>query len=424
MKNKKIFTIGLLILLALCIVYVKFNHKEENNNNRTELEGEISFVSNRVDKKEELNKLIEEFEKKYPNTKVNLELIGDLGEILQRRANVQELSDVTIIPPSIGQNEYHKYFLSIDDLGFNDDNIYNYSLGLGYDKKLYGLNTSITWSGIIYNEKVFKQAGIEGGPKTKKDFFEACEKIKKLGVIPFAINYKQSWCVGQWLDTISFNFDEEMINNLVFTEKNIFDSGLGEALDFVRGIYVNGYSEEDLINYEWQQCKNDFKDGKVAMVLFGSDLKYQFEDLGMDIEDIGMFPVPETKTININGDYKLGVAKNTKYPNLSKTFLKFLFENDRYSKAVNIMSPMKNNKENIKSFDELESFQQKIIIQGEVVKEQTKEEIETYEIFDNLRKKTGLNYSFVQEYITSDSIETLKSDRNEKWNEIRKNIQQ
>ena len=424
MKNKKILAAGLLILAALCIIYVKFNYKEENSDSKIELEGEISFLSNRVDKKEELNKLIKEFEKKYPKTKVNLELIGDLGEILQRRANVQELSDVTIVPTTMGVDEYSKYLLPLDDLGFSEDNLYNYSLGLGEDGKLCGINTSITWSGIIYNKKIFQQAGIEEVPKTQKDFFEACEKIKKLGITPFAINYKQSWCVGQWLDTISFNFDEDMTNNLVFTEKNIFDSGLGKALDFVRDIYVKGYSEEDLIDYEWQQFKNDFKDGKVAMVLFGSDLKNQFEDLGMNSEDIGMFPVPETKTINIHGDYRFGVAKNTEYPNLSKAFLKFLFENDRYAKAVNIMSPMKNSKENIKSFDELKSFEQKIIIQGEVVKDQTSKDMKTYQIFDSLRKNAGLDYSFVQEYITSDSIETLKTDINEKWSEMRKSTQQ
>ena len=86
MKNKKILIVGFLILLVFCIICLKINYKENNSGNEIELEGEISFLSNRVDKKEELNKLIEEFEKKYPNTKVNLELIGDLEEILQRRA--------------------------------------------------------------------------------------------------------------------------------------------------------------------------------------------------------------------------------------------------------------------------------------------------------------------------------------------------
>lgn len=98
MKNKKIFILIFFILLVFCVTCMKAIYKDNNIKNESEVEGEISFLSNRVDKKEELDKLIEEFEKKYPKTKINLELIGDLGEILQRKANVQELSDVTIIP--------------------------------------------------------------------------------------------------------------------------------------------------------------------------------------------------------------------------------------------------------------------------------------------------------------------------------------
>lgn len=424
MKNKKIFILIFFILLVFCVTCMKAIYKDNNIKNESEVEGEISFLSNRVDKKEELDKLIEEFEKKYPKTKINLELIGDLGEILQRKANVQELSDVTIIPSSIGNNKYYKYFLPIDNLGFSEKNIYNYSLGLGEDKKLYGLTTSVTWNGIIYNKNIFKEAKIDEIPKTKKEFFEDCKKIKDLGFIPFTINYKQSWCVEQWLDTISFNFEPDMITNLMDTEKDIFNnSGLGKSLDFVREIYVNGYSEEDLINYEWQQCKNDFVNGKVAMLLCGSDFKYQIQDLGMNIDDIGMFPVPETEEIKIHGDYKLGIAKNTEYPNLAKTFLKFLFEDGRYAKAVNIISPMKDNKETIKFFDEINNFSQEKVIQGDIEKEQKEEDLKKYQDFDNLRKKTRLDYSFVQEYITSDHIETLKNDMNKKWSEGRKNIQ-
>lgn len=176
MKNKKIFILIFFILLVFCVTCMKAIYKDNNIKNESEVEGEISFLSNRVDKKEELDKLIEEFEKKYPKTKINLELIGDLGEILQRKANVQELSDVTIIPSSIGNNKYYKYFLPIDNLGFSEKNIYNYSLGLGEDKKLYGLTTSVTWNGIIYNKNIFKEAKIDEIPKTKKEFLRIAKK--------------------------------------------------------------------------------------------------------------------------------------------------------------------------------------------------------------------------------------------------------
>ncbi len=84
---------------------------------------------------------------------------------------------------------------------------------------------------------------------------------------------------------------------------------------------------------------------------------------------------------------------------------------------------MKDNKETIKFFDEINNFSQEKVIQGDIEKEQKEEDLKKYQDFDNLRKKTRLDYSFVQEYITSDHIETLKNDMNKKWSEGRKNIQ-
>ena len=84
---------------------------------------------------------------------------------------------------------------------------------------------------------------------------------------------------------------------------------------------------------------------------------------------------------------------------------------------------MKDNKETIKFFNEINNFSQEKVIQGDIEKEQKEEDLKKYQDFDNLRKKTGLDYSFVQEYITSDNIETLKNDMNKKWSEGRKNIQ-
>ncbi|ETJ25861.1 putative ABC transporter extracellular-binding protein yurOprecursor, partial [human gut metagenome] len=72
---------------------------------------------------------VDEFEKIYPNVHVNLELIGDVEEILERKAAVGDLPDVTLVPASINKREFSSYFLPIDDLGFNGDNMYDYVSG-------------------------------------------------------------------------------------------------------------------------------------------------------------------------------------------------------------------------------------------------------------------------------------------------------
>ncbi|MBM6820633.1 carbohydrate ABC transporter substrate-binding protein, partial [Clostridium saudiense] len=123
----KRFYIFLLIVLlvAVPVVGAKFFLKGINlgTNDEDELKGDITFLSNRTDKREEIEALIKEFEELHPKVNVELELIGDAENILQRKASVGELPDVTLVPFNISNNEYANYFLTIDDLGFNDNNI-------------------------------------------------------------------------------------------------------------------------------------------------------------------------------------------------------------------------------------------------------------------------------------------------------------
>ena len=170
-------------------------------------------------------------------------MIGDAETILQRKASVGELPDVTLVPSNISKNEYANYFLTIDDLGFNDNNIYNYDMGLGSDSRLYCLNSSITWQGIIYNKEIFQKANIEKLPTTIEELFQACEKIKALGVTPIAINYRQSWTMNLWVDIIPHLFDNNFSKDTVLGNKTILnsDSGMYKSLNLAREIVKRGY---------------------------------------------------------------------------------------------------------------------------------------------------------------------------------------
>ncbi|MBM6861771.1 extracellular solute-binding protein, partial [Clostridium saudiense] len=174
-KHNRLRTLLGVSLIIISSIFISCSSIYKNNidkitaDNDQELEGTIRFVSNRIDKKIELEALISEFEDIYPNVKIELELIGDAEEILQRKATVGELPDITLVPGAIKVSEYSKYFMPLDDLGFNKDNIYNYASGIGSYGKLYNVDTSIAWNGILYNKKVFEEAGIEEIPTTSEE---------------------------------------------------------------------------------------------------------------------------------------------------------------------------------------------------------------------------------------------------------------
>ncbi len=419
----KRFYIFLLIVLlvAVPVVGAKFFLKGINlgTNDEDELKGDITFLSNRTDKREEIEALIKEFEELHPKVNVELELIGDAENILQRKASVGELPDVTLVPSNISNNEYANYFLTIDDLGFNDNNIYNYDMGVGADSRLYCLNSSITWQGVIYNKKIFEKANIEKLPTTIKELFQVCEKVKALGVTPIAINYRQSWTMNLWVDIIPHLFDDNFSKDAVLGTKTILnsESGMYKSLNLVREIVERGYCEEDLLNYDWQQFKNDMNDGKIAMTIWNSDFINQLEDMGMDKDDIGMFPIPETKIIKIYGDYKFAVSKKSDNPEVAKEFLKYIFEESRYAKAVNNISPLKEESDSKDNFESMKEYGVPVEFYSDFVRKQSVYDAKLEEEYLRLKNINGLNGSFVQKYITEDNIDNLINEIENKWKE-------
>lgn len=411
----------ILLLLAVPVVGAKLFLKEINlgTNDEEELKGDITFVSNRTDKRDEIEALINEFEELNPKVNVELELIGDAETILQRKASVGELPDVTLVPSNISKNEYANYFLTIDDLGFNDNNIYNYDMGLGSDSRLYCLNSSITWQGIIYNKEIFQKANIEKLPTTIEELFQACEKIKALGVTPIAINYRQSWTMNLWVDIIPHLFGNNFSKDTVLGNKTILnsDSGMYKSLNLAREIVKRGYCEEDLLNYDWQQFKNDMNDGKIAMTVWNSDFINQLEDMGMDKDDIGMFPIPETKIIKIYGDYKFAVSKNSDNLEVAKEFLKYIFEESRYAKAVNNISPLKEEIDSKDNFESMKEYGIPVEFYADFVRKQSVYDAKLEEEYLRLKNINGLDGSFVQKYITEDNIDNLINATENKWKE-------
>ncbi len=216
--NKWYKILGILIITLICQYSVSQKYMDENNAENKKSAETITFISNRVDKEKELKELIAEYESTHNNVKINLELIGNAEEILSRKLSIGELPDVTLIPEIIHKDNFSKYFIPIDDIGISKENMYNYELGVGDDGRLYGISTSLIWNGIIYNKEIFEEAGITKTPENEEELWEACSKIKNIGITPIVINYKQPWTMNMWLEKIpllyNINYKENLIEDI------------------------------------------------------------------------------------------------------------------------------------------------------------------------------------------------------------------
>lgn len=91
--------------------------------------------------------------------------------------------------PAVDKSELGNYFLSYGSLDDVKKEV-KYATDKAYDNKVYGIASTGNASGIVYNKKVFKDAGIDKLPTTPDEFISDLKAIKeKTKAIPLYTNY-------------------------------------------------------------------------------------------------------------------------------------------------------------------------------------------------------------------------------------------
>ena len=108
-----------------------------------------------------------------------------------------------MIPTNIDKNELGNYFESFGKLT-DLAPTYNFVNDKEYGGEVYGIPSTGNASGIVYNKKVFEQAGITELPKTPEEFLDGLQKIKdSTDAIPMYSNFSAGWTMGAWDDYIA-----------------------------------------------------------------------------------------------------------------------------------------------------------------------------------------------------------------------------
>ena len=319
--------------------------KEEvpEDEEETGLSGEIVFATtfnNVADTT--IKALAEQFMEENPGTKITIQAIGDAEQELPIMMAGDALPDIAPLLNNMSIDDLAAYFQPLDGM-FTEDELMGYSTGVGSDGHLYGLNSSVSSWGMVYNKAVFEEAGITEVPLTVDDFMAACEKIKAIGVVPLASNFKDVWPLGGFTKGIAYAFDESgnVYNDAEDSPELLVEgNGLDFALKLVQEMYDKGYLEPDIYSTNWEGSKNDMAAGRVAMMPLASWLPQQIVDLGADLNDIGMFPYPGTNCLIVSGNWRYGVSKNSANPELAMAFLKWMWDDGRFMEATGIDCPL------------------------------------------------------------------------------------
>lgn len=384
----------------------KLNVVVSNENLLGKVDGEITVLTQRTDLIDtDFADYAKEFEKKYPGTKVKFEGIESYEDDMAIRIQGEEYGDVCMVPTSVASADYESYFEkfgSIDELKENYQEKFLYATSS--NKDVYGLASGANASGVIYNAKVFADAGVSETPKTSEEFIEALKKVKEnTKAIPYYTNYHDSWALSQWESYVgAVSGDGSYINDNMSNDPTPFDNGKPayNTYKLLYDIVANKLCEEDPVTSDWESSKTKINNGEIGCMVMGSWAISQFKEAGEHPDDIAVMPFPVAAGdgklyVGADADYSYGISKSSKNKPTAYAWVDFMLNESGFADKQGEISIVNNATlpENLAAFEGVEF----------VVTQPAKEENEGK--WDKVHNESELNLWSGSEY-QADIIDT------------------
>ncbi|WP_297521988.1 extracellular solute-binding protein [uncultured Clostridium sp.] len=343
--------ISVLILAPILFVGCGADAKapEVVQNKESEVSGTITVVTDRTDKEAEIlfDEMEEKFKAKYPEVEdIVFESSNDYDEHIRTRMNTKDYGDVLMVPFSMNANsaDYVDYFEPIGNIDELEEKYMDVTEA-DHDGIAYGIPVALNSLGIIYNERVFKEAGIEKMPINQDEFIAACKKIKeKTKAVPFYTNYNST--VGVWGGALS-SYGGEDFKEDTLEVGTAFKDGqpIKEVLDLFYDLSKNGLIEEDPITGDYGKSLQMIGSGEAAMIMMGSQELAQIRETVTNGDEINIasFPVQyEGETsIAFGAPAVLGINKNSENKATAKAFMELMLSKESgYAQDLAGLSPV------------------------------------------------------------------------------------
>ncbi|WP_040951864.1 ABC transporter substrate-binding protein [Gorillibacterium massiliense] len=278
-----------------------------------------------------------EFNKVYPNIKVKWEALDKYDDNAKIRLNTNDYGDVLLIPNNIDAKDFPNFF---EPLGEYDKDKEKYSQidQKRYEDKYYGIPSAINTLGIVYNKKVFKEAGITDIPKTPADFIAAMHKIKdNTKAIPLYTNYKDDWTLSQWADFLQPASGDPNYPNLGFLQDpHPWQKGkpFYDIFKIMYDVAKEGLIEKDPTTTDWESSKGMINRGEIGTMVLGSWAITQMQGAGPNPDDIGYMPFPTNASklsAPLGADYQWAINVHSKNKEAANAFIHWVVDVSDYA---------------------------------------------------------------------------------------------
>ncbi|MBR0599306.1 ABC transporter substrate-binding protein [Sinanaerobacter chloroacetimidivorans] len=145
--------------------------------------------------------------------------------------------------------------------------------------KIYASSVEGSIVGYFYNKELFAKAGITEPAKTWDEFFQQCDKLKKAGITPLAMDTADSaWVTQLWWGAMVATSGD---NGLKFMQTmNPSDYNTPEMIAAVEKVQkmLKEYTTLDAIGGKYENAANNFLSGQAAMIANGPWMIGDFSD--------------------------------------------------------------------------------------------------------------------------------------------------
>ena len=307
-----------------------------------EIKGDITVMTWRTDLVADgtYDRYVEEFTAKYPDVNVKIEAVTDYATEMQTRMSTTNYGDVLGIP-TLSSDQFGQF---LEPIGQTADfaDTYRFLSASSFEGTQYGLAWGGNANGVVYNKKVWADAGVTELPTSEEEWLDALQLIKdNTDSIPLYTNYKGGWPLSQSfgnLGSVTNDPDAQITmaeSSAPWTEGTdvyAIDSLLYESV-------AAGLTEPDPLTTDWEQSKVDLGTGKIASMTLGSwaisQMQAAAEDNGASADDIGFMAFPAnvggTQYGVIGGDYQLGISKHSKAKAAAWAFIQWIVGESDYT---------------------------------------------------------------------------------------------
>lgn len=401
---------------------------------------EITFIHHRTDIDATLIKgYIEQFNKVYPNITIKTETYSDYDGQMTIRMNSNDYGDALIIVDTINQNEYVNFFEKLGNATEMEKEymwIRTSKATVGED--VFGIPTCGNAFGMIYNKRVFKEAGVASIPKSPEEFISALKQVKdKTKAIPFYTNYAADWTLaGQYEDhRTSVSGDPDYVNSLVHMD-DPFAQGKPHYIVYklLYDVVKEGLIEEDPLTTDWESSKTRLATGEIATMMLGSWAIAQCQERGVqngvDPADVSFMPFPYTNKdgkvyAGSGGDRNVAININSSKKEAAKTWLEYFLHETDYAKQLGALNVLKSKQDEFP--DGLKAYQEL----GVVVITNTPSPLDEAGLLDKIdqQAEVGLWQSTFKKRIVeaamgsrNETYDDIMNDLNTKWAKARKDL--